>query len=73
MLCYNSLSEGSVVQTNLVFSKMRLVPVGKGKSKQFKRLTIPRLELMAVLIGVRSANFVSNELRVTISEKNIVN
>ena len=66
---YLRITEGSVVQTNLVFSKMRHVPVGKGKSKQFKKFTIPRLELMVVLIGVRDANFVSNELRVTISEK----
>ena len=48
---------------------MRLVPTRKGKSRQFKKLIIPRLELMAVLIGVRAANFVRHELRINISEK----
>ena len=47
-------------------SKMRLVPIGKGKSK---KLTIPHLELLAVLIGVRAANIVVSELRLNICEK----
>jgi len=66
---YLRTDDSTTVQTELIFSKMRLVPVGKGKSKQSKRLTIPRLELMAVLIGVRAANFVANELRINISQK----
>ena len=36
-------------QTNPLFSKMRLVPK---KRKQSKHLTIPRLELLGVLIGI---------------------
>ena len=66
---YLRITNGSMVHTNLVFSKMRLVPTGKEKSRQFKRFTIPCLELMAVLIGVRAANFALHELRITISEK----
>ena len=63
---YLRITDGSIVHTNLVFSKMRLVLTGKGKSRQFKKLTILRL---VVLIGVRAANFVQHELRITISEK----
>ena len=46
---------------NLVFSKSRLAPV--------KGLTIPRLELMAVLIGVRCLQFVNEQLELEINKK----
>lgn len=46
---------------NLVFSKTRLAPK--------KKISMPRLELLAVLIGVRSINFVENQLKLAISEK----
>ena len=65
---YLRVLDGTAVETNLVFSRMRLVPTGKGKSK-LKKLTIPRLELLAVVIGVRAANFVARELRLNISER----
>ena len=42
-------------KSTIIFSKTRLAPV--------HRLTIPRLELMAVLIGVRCLNFLKRELR----------
>ena len=42
------------VKVNLVFSKSRNAPK--------KELTIPRLELMATLIGVRSLRFVAKQL-----------
>ena len=48
-------------------SKMRLVPVNRGKNK--KELTIPQLELLAILIGIRAVNFVTKELRLKISER----
>ena len=60
--------DGPIAETNLVFSRMRLVPTGKGKSK-LRKLTIPRLELLAVVIGIRAANFVVHELRLNISER----
>ena len=41
--------------SHLVFSKARLAPV--------KTMTIPRLELMAVLIGTRSLQFVREQLK----------
>ena len=53
------------VKVNIVFSKLRLVSVVKGKGKRPKKeITLPRLELMAVTIGVRAANFVTRELKI---------
>ena len=46
---------------------MRLVPANRGKNK--RELTIPRLELLAILIGIRAVNFVTKELRLKISEE----
>lgn len=56
------------VQVNLVFSKLRLAPLetkrlGKGK------VTLPRLELLAVVIGVRAISFVTHEIKLPISKR----
>ena len=59
---------GNSSKTNLVFAKTRLVPVNKRKNK-CKKWTIPRLELLAVLIRVRAANFVAAKLKVPIIER----
>ncbi|XP_070550260.1 uncharacterized protein [Ptychodera flava] len=48
-------------QVNMVFSKNRLCPQ--------KRLTVPKSELLAVLIGVRSLNFVQKELKLPLSNR----
>lgn len=48
---------------DLIFAKTRLAPN--------KQITIPRLELLAALIGTRCLKFVHKELKVTISEKHI--
>ncbi|XP_053390171.1 uncharacterized protein LOC123560839 [Mercenaria mercenaria] len=48
----------SDTQVNLVFAKSRLAPL--------KEITIPRLELMAVLIGVRCLKFVRDQLKLDI-------
>jgi len=45
---------------DLVFSKTRLAPQG---------ITIPRLELLGVLIGTRAMRFVEKELHLPISSK----
>jgi len=45
-------------KTDLVFSKTRLAP---------SEITIPRLELLAVLIGTRALKFVGKELQLPIS------
>ncbi|CAG2195808.1 unnamed protein product [Mytilus edulis] len=51
---------GQSSKSDLIFSKSRLAPV--------KEMSIPRLELMAVLIGVRSLIFVKSELDISIEE-----
>ncbi|VDI11886.1 Hypothetical predicted protein [Mytilus galloprovincialis] len=51
---------GQSSRSDLIFSKSRLAPV--------KEMSIPRLELMAVLIGVRSLIFVKSELNISIEE-----
>ncbi len=43
------------VTTQLLFAKSRLAPKG---------VTLPRLELLAIVIGVRAAHFVKNQLQV---------
>ena len=45
-------------RSDLIFSKTRLAPL--------KGMTIPRLELMAVLIGVRCVIFVKNQLKIPV-------
>jgi len=60
---------GEEYHNNLLFCKARLFPVGKSKKSKFRHLTIPRLELLAVLIGVRASNFIIKELRSEISSQ----
>ncbi|XP_053392222.1 uncharacterized protein LOC128554912 [Mercenaria mercenaria] len=47
-------------KAELIFAKARLAPV--------KKLTIPKLELMAVLIGVRCLQFVIKQLRLDLDQ-----
>ena len=51
-------SETSESKSDLLFSKTRLAPLNK--------MTIPRLELLAVLIGVRCVKFVESQLKIVI-------
>ncbi|XP_052785982.1 uncharacterized protein LOC128221411 [Mya arenaria] len=46
---------------DLIFAKSRLAPI--------KEMTIPKLELMAVLIGVRSTHFVEKQLKIKLKAK----
>ena len=64
---YLRTDEENSTTVNLVFAKTRLIPVSKGKKN--KKLKVPRLELMGVLIGVRAANFVAVQLKITITER----
>lgn len=50
-------------RVDLIFSKTRLVPN--------KTITIPRLELLAALIGTRCMKFIEQELKVEICQKHI--
>ena len=54
---------GKGCKVDLIFSKTRLIPN--------KQITIPRLELLAAIIGTRCMKFVQEELNVEISEKHI--
>ena len=67
------VSQG-LVQVNLVFSKMRLAPcdIEKKRKNKSKQLSLPRLELLAVLIGTRVTNFVAKELRLSVAKRIIL-
>ena len=52
---YLRSSQDEQVTTNLIFSKSRIAPR--------KLLTIPQLELMSMLIGVRSLNFIQKQMK----------
>ena len=60
---YLRVVDQDLIQVNLIFSKTRLVPVKAGNSSkgENKQLTLPRLELLAVLIVVRATKFVASE------------
>ena len=62
---YLRIETQNSISANLVFSKMRLVSKGSNKKGLRGNITLPRLELLAVTIGVRTANFVVKELKVT--------
>ena len=53
-------------QTNVLFSKMCLIPK---KRKQSKIITIPCLELLPALIGITAANFLVKVLEVDVSKR----
>ena len=53
-ICLKTYYEGKT-DVNLLFSKSRIAPTQK--------MSIPRLELLALLIGMRSLEFVSKELK----------
>ncbi len=58
---YLKMSDAEQVRVDLLVSKARLSPM--------KGMTIPRMELMAVLIGTRLLTFVENQLNLTIDKK----
>ena len=62
-----SVSSSDVTTSHLIYSKLRLAPA-KTRQKG-KALNIPRLELLAVLIGVRAARFVRQELGLSLDRQ----
>ena len=61
---YLKVTNKTRCDTNLIFAKTRLRPI---KNK----LTIPRLELMGVLIGCRMSNYVAQQLNVMVSKQTL--
>ena len=62
---YLRTDDGNQCQINLLFSKVQLV----GNKKHEKHLTIPQLELLAILIGTRVSNFVLEHLKIEVSSR----
>uniref|UniRef100_A0A914XCT4 Integrase catalytic domain-containing protein n=1 Tax=Plectus sambesii TaxID=2011161 RepID=A0A914XCT4_9BILA len=58
---YLRVDDGSSVETYLLFSKNRLTPK--------KEISLPRMELLAALIGVRIMKFVADQLRLHVDKK----
>ena len=54
-----------------VYSKMRLAPLDSNNQCKhgWKQVTLPRLEPLAVVIGVRVINFVTTELKLLITKR----
>ena len=48
---------------NLLLSKIRLAPV--------RKISIPRLELLAVIIGIRCLNFIASKIAIPIKKKRL--
>ena len=60
---YLHIQNQDSVRVYFVFSKMRLASKGSGAKKKTKEITLPRLELLAMTIGVGAANFVMKQLQ----------
>ena len=58
---YLQTTSNGITYTNLIFSILRNSPK--------KSLTIPRMELLSVLIGVRSLQFVEKSLKISITQR----
>ena len=64
---------GDTIRVHLIFSKMRLSPHNNRKGGAIlKYISLPRLELLAFLIGTRATNFVSKELTLHVSKITIL-
>ncbi len=57
---YLKITSGNSACVNLMFSKSKLAPMNKTNKK--REISLPRLELMAVVIGKRCLKFVEKEL-----------
>ena len=60
---YLRCQENGQTIINLIFSKSRIAPL--------KETSLPRLELLAVLIGTRSINFITQSLQLKIHRKTL--
>ena len=62
-IIYLRCRENCQTITSLIFSKSRIAPL--------KETSLPRLELLAVLIGTRSINFITQSLQLKIHRKTL--
>ena len=60
---YLRCQENGQTITNLLFSKSRIAPL--------KETSLPRVELLAVLVGTRSINFITQSLQLKIHRKTL--
>ena len=65
---YLLVKNGESIKVNLLFSKMRLTSIqsvvaNEEHQKEGKKLTLPRLDLLSTVIGVRAGNFVKDQLK----------
>ena len=63
---YLKCERNGASQIQLMYSKSRLAPVD---TKTKKKVSLPRLELLGLLIGVRAANFIKRELKLPIQKR----
>ncbi|VDO05251.1 unnamed protein product [Haemonchus placei] len=59
-----TINSDEAIRSTLVMARQRPAPL----NQQAKTVTIPRLELLALLIGIRLANFVLKEVRLALKE-----
>ena len=69
-------TRGQSIATSLVFSKMRLAPFRTrsrphAKQRRGTQITLPRLELLGALIGVRAGAFISDQLKLPITKRTV--
>ncbi|KAK6032377.1 Tas retrotransposon peptidase A16, partial [Ostertagia ostertagi] len=62
-----TIGVNGVTRSSLLIARQRLAPINKNA----KTVTIPRLELLALLIGVRLTNFALQEMHLSIKEVHI--
>ena len=63
-----SMTTDGNVTCNLVFAKTRLAPTNKSVRPQIHNVSLPRMELLGVLIGVRALVFVRTQLDIKIDQ-----
>jgi len=64
---YLHTTTSTEVRSQLILSKMRLTPTPKPKGATV--MTIPRLELLGVLLGVRASAFAAQQLHLPLTDR----
>ena len=68
---YSRIVSSTSIRVNLVYSKMGPAPLDSRNQCKHgrKQVTLPRLELLAVVTGVQVINFVTSEHKLLITER----